>query len=81
MQHMFTPLFPEGLLVNTLPREMKRRQEAAYTFVVLYTKGVWRKLKLPGICTMEDLHRSIIQAFHFDDDHLYSFFMDPKMVS
>lgn len=27
---------------------------------------------------MDDLHEMIIHAFDFDDDHLYSFFMDGK---
>ncbi|MEN1967515.1 hypothetical protein WMZ97_05485 [Lentibacillus sp. N15] len=31
--------------------------------------------------TMEDLHHTILQAFQFNDDHLYSFFMDGKKWS
>ena len=77
----FIPLFPEGTLSNTLPREQKRLREGAYTFEVKYDKGMWRKLKLPGIGTMDDLHHNILLAYDFDDDHLYSFFMDGKKWS
>ncbi len=39
---------------------------------------VWRKLELPGEATLEDLHFAIQNAYDFDADHLYSFFMSGK---
>jgi len=39
---------------------------------------VWRKLELPSDFTLEDLHLAIQEAFAFDNDHLYSFFMSGK---
>lgn len=30
---------------------------------------------------LEDLHKAVQKAFKFDDDHLYSFFMDTKRYS
>lgn len=39
---------------------------------------VWRKLELPGEATLEDLHFAIQNAYAFDADHLYSFFMSGK---
>jgi hypothetical protein len=39
---------------------------------------VWRKLELPSDFTLEDLHLAIQDAFAFDNDHLYSFFMSGK---
>ncbi len=39
---------------------------------------VWRKLELRADQTLQDLHLAIQDAFEFDDDHLYSFFMSGK---
>lgn len=33
-------------------------------------------MKNNSVLKMEDLHIIILDAFGFDDDHLYSFFMD-----
>lgn len=39
---------------------------------------LWRKLELPAEFTLEDLHLAIQNAYDFDNDHLYSFFMSGK---
>lgn len=39
---------------------------------------VWRKLELRGDQTLEDLHYAIQDAYGWDADHLYSFFMSNK---
>lgn len=39
---------------------------------------VWRKVELVAEQTLEDLHLAIQDAYEFDDDHLYSFFMSGK---
>lgn len=51
-----------------------------YTFhVSLPDHGrVWRKLELPAEATLENLHLAIQDAYNFDADHLYSFFMSGK---
>jgi hypothetical protein len=51
-----------------------------YTFhVSLPDHGrVWRKLELPAESTLEDLHLAIQNAYEFDNDHLYSFFMSGR---
>jgi hypothetical protein len=51
-----------------------------YTFhVSLPDAGdVWRKLELSGEQTLEELHLAIQDAFEWEDDHLYSFFMSGK---
>lgn len=51
-----------------------------YTFHVSIpgTGRVWRKIELVEDHTLEDLHWAIQEAFHFDGDHLYSFFMSGK---
>ncbi len=52
----------------------------SYTFhVSLPGHGrVWRKLELPSEATLEHLHLAIQDAYEFDNDHLYSFFMSNK---
>lgn len=78
----FIKLFPKGELVNTLPRNRNLFTDGIYTFKVSLSNGTtWRKVALSAKNSMEDLHKIIIQAFQFDDDHLYSFFMDGKLWS
>ncbi|MFT8318817.1 MAG: plasmid pRiA4b ORF-3 family protein [Sporolactobacillus sp.] len=49
-----------------------------YLLKVSLAPSCWRKIQLVGEKTLLDLHRMIQQAFSFDDDHLYAFFMDGK---
>ena len=51
-----------------------------YTFHVsiLGTGRVWRKIEVAEGQTLDDLHWAIQEAFDFDGDHLYSFFMSGK---
>jgi len=55
--------------------------KGTFTLNVQYSNKAWRKIKIAGTNTMEDLHYTIIQSFQFDDDHLYSFFMDGEKWS
>lgn len=52
----------------------------SYTFHVSIpnTGRVWRKIELTAEQTLEDLHFAIQDAFDFDADHLYSFFMSGR---
>jgi hypothetical protein len=72
----FTELFQNEELQRTLPRRKRKFVDGRYTFKVSYTGGIWRKVVLSGKHTMNTLHDMILDAFDFDDDHLYSFFMD-----
>jgi hypothetical protein len=72
----FVPLFAERELVNTLPRETSKAVDEVYLFRVVVSKGVWRKIELSSNHTLLDLHHAIQDAFDFDSDHLFSFFMD-----
>ena len=72
----FVPLFAEKELANTLPRETSRAVGGVYLFRVVVSKGVWRKIELSSKHTLLDLHHAIQNAFDFDSDHLFSFFMD-----
>jgi len=41
-------------------------------------KDVWRRIELSGDETLYDLHGAIQEAFDWDDDHLWSFFLSGK---
>lgn len=75
------PLFPLGMVINSVTRQAVEVKEGNYTFQVMLEKSVWRKIKLSHNHTLHDLHLAIQDAFDFDNDHLYSFFMDGKRYS
>jgi hypothetical protein len=39
---------------------------------------IWRRMELRGDQTLHDLHEGIQEAFAWDDDHLYAFFLSRK---
>ncbi|MHB1413854.1 MAG: plasmid pRiA4b ORF-3 family protein [Chloroflexota bacterium] len=43
-----------------------------------YQKDIWRKIEVRSDQTLEALHYAIQDAFGWDDDHLYAFFMSGK---
>ena len=43
--------------------------------------GCYRHIQLPDTMLMSDLAEIILEAFEFDNDHLYSFFMDNRLWS
>lgn len=43
------------------------------TFKVSLSAGVWRRIVMPAERDFDDLARFILDAFRFDDDHLYQF--------
>lgn len=75
------PIFPSNSLTSSVKSDTTNIQEGNYTFKAMLGKGTWRKIKLSHKHTLEDLHLSIQEAFDFDNDHLYSFFMDGKRYS
>lgn len=77
----FKELFPKDELQCTLPRNRQKFIDGVYTFKVSLSKGIRRTVVLSAIHTMEDLHAIILRAFQFEDDHLYSFFMDGQKWS
>jgi hypothetical protein len=78
---LLEPVFPEGVLNKTVTAEIHKDVEGNYVFKVSLGRGVWRKIKISSRHTLEDLHDAIQMAFDFDNDHLYSFFMDGKKYS
>jgi len=43
--------------------------------------GCYRHIQISAKATLFDLHRAIIDAFTFDDDHAHAFFMDNRAWS
>ncbi len=41
-------------------------------------KDVWRRIEMTGDQTLHDLHEAIQEAFAWDDEHLYAFFLSGK---
>ena len=41
---------------------------------------VWRNIAISGRASLEDLHLAIQAAFDFNNDHLYSFSLDPQRL-
>lgn len=77
----FVNLFEEGMLTKSLSKNINKFISGTYTFKVSLDRSNWCKIKLSDHYTLIDLHNSIQEAFEFDNDHMYSFFMDGKAWS
>ena len=44
-----------------------------------YRKAIWRKIQISTAATLDDLSIVVLDAFNFDYDHLYAFYMDQKL--
>jgi len=77
----FMTFFPEGELTKTLPRKGRQFIDGTYIFKVSLARDLWRRIRVSAVHTLLDLHNSIQKAYDFDNDHLYSFFMDGKTRS
>ncbi|HZK54397.1 MAG TPA: plasmid pRiA4b ORF-3 family protein [Desulfosporosinus sp.] len=77
----FVTLVPIGELMHTLTRNHLDFTEGTYLFKVSLSRGKWRRIEMAGKHNLHQLHIAIQEAFEFDDDHLYSFFMDNKKWS
>ncbi len=77
----FVPLFAEGKLQKTLPRVETKFVDGTYIFKVSLSNKLWRRIKVSANHFLLNLHYTIQEAYHFDADHLYSFFMDGKRWS
>lgn len=85
----FEPIFPAGAVdYEAVEKVLKAGQEIGpehkgnvYIFKVMLNSKVWRRFKLSSLHTMHELNLAIQDAFNFDDDHLYAFFMDGKAWS
>lgn len=62
-------------------RSRVRVQDVSYIISVSVGKGCYRHLRVSGQDTLHDFADTILWAFGFEHDHLYSFFMDDKWWS
>jgi hypothetical protein len=71
LQTTVQPFFPEWRQNLTLLE--LAFQDGVYIFKVSLGSRVWRRIALSGRDDFEDLSSAILQAFDFDNDHLYRF--------
>ncbi len=53
----------------------------SYVISVSLGTGCYRHIQISESATLYKLHRVILKAFEFDDDHMHAFFMDNKLWS
>ncbi|MEI6137693.1 MAG: plasmid pRiA4b ORF-3 family protein [Mariniphaga sp.] len=78
---LFLPFFPENSLNGTVISDINKAVKGNFIFKVSLEKTVWRMISISNAHSLDDLHLAIQDAFDFDNDHLYSFFMDGKRYS
>lgn len=76
----FLPLLAPGCVAAGLSRRPRELKDQTYVFRVSYYTA-WRTIALSSEHTLEDLHLAIQEAYRFDNDHLYAFYMDGKRGS
>ncbi len=62
-------------------KEVVANTKGSFDFRVKLGKGLWRDIRLSKKATLHDLACVIIDAYEFDFDHLYAFYMDNKWWS
>jgi hypothetical protein len=70
LQELFKIYFPAWQ--NTLQLPKPKFQPGQYLFKVFLHKA-WRRFNIPGTLTWDNFAQLILEAFEFDDDHLYCF--------
>ena len=70
-------MFPDNIVQHTIEDEVETviDRSGVYTFTVKLSKGIWRKIRMSHENTFEELHLAIQEAFNFDNDHLYEFYI------
>ena len=76
----FRSICTDGESLDMLPRQMRERTKGNFVFRVSLG-SVWRTIAVSSEDTLHDLHLAIQDAFDFDDDHLYAFYMDNRRFS
>lgn len=68
-------VFPGNIVQKTIEDEVQIDNKGVYTFKVSLCKTIWRKIRMSHKSDFEDLHLAIQEAFNFDNDHLYEFYI------
>jgi len=71
----FKKIFTNKKVMKTVEAIDMVVKSGVYSFKVTLSRSVWRKIKLSHNHTLRDLHEAIQEAFFFDDDHLYAFYI------
>jgi len=75
---IFKEFFSEGEVKKTVIYKDEFDRSGVYTFKVSLYSGLWRKINISHNHYLSDLHLAIQEAFDFDDDHLYAFYIGGK---
>lgn len=69
--------FPEDYVEKTVKADLNIDRSGVYTFKVSLSgnKKIWRKIRLSHRHDLDTLHMAIQEAFDFDNDHLYAFYL------
>ncbi|MCB0547501.1 MAG: plasmid pRiA4b ORF-3 family protein [Phaeodactylibacter sp.] len=81
LHEYFQDSFPTGTFANMLPvvEEVEARKGVFVFKVSLrHDPKIWCRVALSSQDTLHALHRIIQQAYRFDDDHLYCFYLHPR---
>ena len=71
----------QGGLKKSDFKMVERKSNLSYVLSVSVYAGCYRHIQISGNSTLQELHNAIQDAFQFDDDHAYGFFMDNKRWS
>jgi hypothetical protein len=72
---IFKDFFPGDKVKKTITYTDEFDRIGAYTFKVSLHSGLWRKIRISHYHYLYDLHMAIQEAFGFDNDHLYAFYI------
>ena len=75
---IFKEFFPEKKVKKTVIYKDEFDRSGVYTFKVSLHSGLWRKISLSHHHYLSDPHLAIQEAFDFDNDHLYTFYIGGK---
>ncbi|WP_209124226.1 hypothetical protein [Alkalihalobacillus sp. BA299] len=78
---LLKPIFPEANLDNPFLSNGKKFTSGVFTLKVTFGSSCSRTIQISSSHTLLDLHKLIQRSFGFQDDHLYSFYMDGKKFS
>ena len=77
----FRKICVDGESLDMLPRQMREGMiRGNFVFKVSLGK-IWRIIAISSEDTLHGLHLAIQDAFRFDNDHLYAFYMDNRRFS
>jgi len=91
LEELTIPQFPDAFQTVAEPGELTRSMYAnptiptfvdgTYVFKVALSKSNYHTIAISASNTLQDLHLAIQNAFEFDNDHLYAFYMDADEYS